>query len=137
VAFNGRDRHSRVHGKEGQETKVWINPRFDRIGNVVEWQGPVEIDLERQTSYPSTEGTSLWLLEGPMIDDVVEGQVWIAGKTRSVEVGDIGVVVSTGEVVGKAKEGASTRSGRMRLQRIWAGKNLPPLPTGGRQEDWV
>ncbi|KAN0115222.1 hypothetical protein V8E51_004766 [Hyaloscypha variabilis] len=137
VAFNGRDRHSRVHRKERQETKVWINPRFDPDGNVVEWQGPVEIDLERQTSYPSTEGTSLWLLEGPMIDDVVEGQVWIAGKTRSVEVGDIGVVVSTGEVVGKAKEGASTRSGRMRLQRIWAGKNLPPLPTGGRQEDWV
>jgi hypothetical protein len=95
------------------------------------------MDLERQTSSPSTENTSLWLLEGPMIDDVVEDQMGIVGKERSVEVGSIGVAVSTGEVVGKAKEGVGGRSGRMRLQRIWASKSMPPLPTGGRQEDWV
>ncbi|KAE9378911.1 hypothetical protein N431DRAFT_499610 [Stipitochalara longipes BDJ] len=126
-----RDRHRRQHGKERQEAKVWINPRFDPEGNVVEWQGPVEI--ERHISYPSTEDTSLWLLEGPMIGDVEVGQVGIVGKARSIEMGNIGIAVNSAEELARAEY----RSGRPRLQRIWASKSLPPLPTGGRPGNWV
>jgi hypothetical protein len=129
--FRDIDRYGREH--RGQETKVWINPHFDPEGNVVEWQGPLveNHQVERQICRPSTENTSLWLLEGPMIGD--GDQVGVVGKARSMELGNIGIAVSTGEELVKAEY----TSGRPRLQRIWASKSLPPLPTGGRPEDWV
>jgi len=117
--------------EHSNEKKIWINPRFDPSGNVVEWHSPVEMKMERQVSYPSTEDTSVWLLEGPMVGDLEQGQLGIVAKARSVELG-IGLAVSTGEEVVKAEY-----AGRHRLQKIWASKSLPPLPTGGRPGDWV
>jgi hypothetical protein len=40
----GKDQLTRPH-KEARETKVWVNPKFDTEGNMVEWQSAI---VERQ-----------------------------------------------------------------------------------------
>lgn len=117
-------------GERELETKVWINPRFDGEGNVIESQGPV---IERHDSQPSSE-TSLWALEGPMVGDVDaggSGKGKAGEKARDVEMGNIGMAVSKGSATAKAEYKSP------RLQRIWASKSLPPLPTGGRSGQGV
>ena len=78
-------------GNSEHTTKVWINPRFDAEGNVVESQGPI---ADKHNSQPSTQ-TSLWALEGPMIND---GGGSVEDKTNDFEMGNIGVVVSRGSL---------------------------------------
>ena len=131
MEFRNSQRYARSLVSDPNEKKVWINPRFDQTGNVVDWHDPQDMNLERQDSNPSTEDTSVWLLEGPMIGDLEQGQLGVVAKAKTVEHG-IGLAISNGEEMAKAYA-----SGKPRLQRIWASKSLPPLPTGGRPGDWV
>jgi hypothetical protein len=117
-----------VSGRGNREhtTKVWIKPRFGGEGSVAESQGPIS---DRHTSQPSSR-TSLWALEGPMISDI-DGSGSVEDETKNIEMGNIEVAVS--ERVPIVKEEYRTP----RLQRSWVSKSLPPLPAGGRLEDWV
>jgi hypothetical protein len=113
-------------GNREHTTKVWIKPGFGGEGSVAESLGPI---ADRHTSQPSTK-TSLWALEGPMISDA-DGGGSVEDATRNIEMGNIEVAVSEGGPVAK-EEYRTPRS-----QRVWASKSLPPLPAGGRLEDWV
>jgi hypothetical protein len=78
-------------GNREHTTKVWINPQFNAEENVIESQGPI---ADTRNSQPSSE-TSLWALEGPMIND---GGGSVEDKTNDFETGNIGVVVSRGSL---------------------------------------
>jgi hypothetical protein len=54
--------------EDGTETKIWINPKFDKEGNVVDCQTP---DFESQPSVPSRE-TSVWALEGARTSEDID-----------------------------------------------------------------
>jgi hypothetical protein len=139
--FRDIDKYGRTYGRDGQETKVWINPRFDPDGNVVECQGTAveRRKVDKHISHWSTDNISLWMLEGPMVGDV---EVGIVREAKSVELGssfmnieaeDIGVAVSTREEPMRA----DYMSGRPKLQRVWVPNTLPPFAMGGRSEYWV
>jgi hypothetical protein len=110
-------------GNREHTTKVWISPRFDVEGNVVESQAPI---VDKHSSQPSSR-TSLWALEGPMIDD---GGGSVDGISN-FEMGNIGVAVSRRSLAVEEKYR------NPRLQRVWSSKSLPTLPTSGRPGDMV
>jgi len=60
------------HSRANSEIKIWINPRFDAHGNLVEFQGapppPGSEHAELHYSLPTSE-SSLWALEGPRVSD--------------------------------------------------------------------
>ncbi|PVH82275.1 hypothetical protein DL98DRAFT_620272 [Cadophora sp. DSE1049] len=59
------------HSRANSEIKIWINPRFDTHGNLVEFQGappPNSEHAELHYSLPTSE-SSLWALEGPRVSD--------------------------------------------------------------------
>jgi hypothetical protein len=101
--------------KGGAETKIWINPKFDTQGNVVDSQTP---DLESQESVPSRE-TSVWALEGPQETDASGGE--------SIAMQDIGIDLSP---PGLGRPRGRMEKNNNRLQEVWKQKELPFLPTG-------
>ena len=59
--------------KDRKDTKIWVNPKFDNQGNVIDFQEHrMDIDIERQGSAPSSR-TSVWALEGPRESDEMNG----------------------------------------------------------------